>query len=1117
MARVAEQPVTVPVNRTGTPSVRRGGVAAAAMVALAMWASWLSFPALGHGPSSYIRLHDTADSVAAFYIGQPQYASRDLIGLWTPSAGAGVDARANGKHGIPLLDVVFRATRGQWWVPGALLWAATFTAAASTVLLLWRHLAVPLPLAMLAAVWFSLMYDRTPGLSGFYLGYGAIVPALPLVILGLAWASRQTAARAAAGAVLIGGVLGLSSSVTLVVLSLPLVLAWLCVVEPGSRRRHLAVFAVCAVSFAIVAAPVFAAMAAHAPDGHRTLWPAVPYGFDNAEEVWRAQQAAALDLLAVNAPLFVIAVIGWMIGRFRSRALSVLIVASALIVFHVYVVAIARVVVGLIHEPFATFQFDRLAVFLPFLAAAAGVLGLYYILVFCRARGRRASVAGTVATAIACAAIALVIGQRSVRANEAREADRQRGSTYSAFFDKPALRDLARRSERGEVFRVATFADGNWGSGQHAGFAWVHGLETADGYLNLYPRRYHALWAAIVAPALDASDVLREYFEHWGNRIYLFNPFSDGTHAQPAGDAFNLDLLSLLNVRFIASAMPLTDPRLTLLPTPAAETTGPGTIGGLRVYENETALPRFFVTSRSREFETPEAVLAALSDAGVAQLRDTVFVERGDGTAPRASRESHEPVSVRVARYTADRIELHVDAPTGGTLVVTNNYSPHWHATVGGQPVDIIRADYAFQGIPIQPGAHDVVLTYAPRYAFSPFAQTVGIGAVLVAGAWILSAHGNRRAGRPSSASRRLRLVTVSTVAVTAIIVGVAARAAARSGSHADPWIAGQWPYREAMTVSHPKAMRGPIDVPLLVRRGTADTRFWEATTSPRAIRFADENGRVLPYEIEQFDRAGRRFAAWVRIPALTTAERTIYLYYGDADAPDGQAPQDLWRSTYAAVWHMSDDRDGAVLRDSTSAHHARLQPDMVGRWRIAGEIGGAVRFDGRQDRAVVPLSADLQLGHEGWAVEFWVNPAVQGNRNFGLFQYGTSPMLFHLRYANVLKLERARPEADWSFHAASLDFDRWTHVALVRTQTRLNVVVNGSMRASLPATGIEDDGPAEITLGAGFQGTLEGALDEVRVRRGALPPGWSRTMYLAQTEGLIARGRVESREDGGW
>ncbi|MCM1100288.1 MAG: DUF6044 family protein [Clostridium sp.] len=52
--------------------------------------------------------------------------------------------------------------------------------------------------------------------------------------------------------------------------------------------------------------------------------------------------------------------------------------------------------------------------------------------------------------------------------------------------------------------------------------ALYHGFYCLDGYSNNYDLEYKHAFRRVIAPALEVSDYLREYYDNWGNRCYLF-------------------------------------------------------------------------------------------------------------------------------------------------------------------------------------------------------------------------------------------------------------------------------------------------------------------------------------------------------------------------------------------------------------------------------------------------------------------------------------------------------------------------------------------------------------------------------------------------------------------
>ena len=50
------------------------------------------------------------------------------------------------------------------------------------------------------------------------------------------------------------------------------------------------------------------------------------------------------------------------------------------------------------------------------------------------------------------------------------------------------------------------------------------GLDTADGAWSSYPLAYKERWGRLIRPALDADATIRDYFDGYGNRAYVFQP-----------------------------------------------------------------------------------------------------------------------------------------------------------------------------------------------------------------------------------------------------------------------------------------------------------------------------------------------------------------------------------------------------------------------------------------------------------------------------------------------------------------------------------------------------------------------------------------------------------------
>lgn len=76
---------------------------------------------------------------------------------------------------------------------------------------------------------------------------------------------------------------------------------------------------------------------------------------------------------------------------------------------------------------------------------------------------------------------------------------------------------------------------------------------------------------------------------------------------------------------------------------------------------------------------------------------------------------SHIPLSkVSIPDRQAEYMTLDLFTPEDGTLVISENFYPGWHATIDGQPTEILRANLTLRAIPVRAGQHHIEMWYDP-------------------------------------------------------------------------------------------------------------------------------------------------------------------------------------------------------------------------------------------------------------------------------------------------------------------------------------------------------------------------------------------------------------------
>jgi uncharacterized membrane protein YfhO len=77
----------------------------------------------------------------------------------------------------------------------------------------------------------------------------------------------------------------------------------------------------------------------------------------------------------------------------------------------------------------------------------------------------------------------------------------------------------------------------------------------------------------------------------------------------------------------------------------------------------------------------------------------------------------HHPIAdskVRIYDYKPTDIKMLVNSSQPGFLVISDTYYPGWNAYINGTKREILRANYAFRAIKIDPGNQHVEFKYEP-------------------------------------------------------------------------------------------------------------------------------------------------------------------------------------------------------------------------------------------------------------------------------------------------------------------------------------------------------------------------------------------------------------------
>jgi RHS repeat-associated protein len=219
-------------------------------------------------------------------------------------------------------------------------------------------------------------------------------------------------------------------------------------------------------------------------------------------------------------------------------------------------------------------------------------------------------------------------------------------------------------------------------------------------------------------------------------------------------------------------------------------------------------------------------------------------------------------------------------------------------------------------------------------------------------------------------------------------------------------------------------------------------------------------------------------------------ATGTGYTYepFGETTMSGAPAPEGL-----VGAWGF-DEGSGSSVEDQSEAGNDGSVSGAT--WSSSGKFGGALSFDGTDDRVVVPDSASLDLDSE-MTLEAWVKPDTVGSnwQTVLLKEWNDDYLVYGISTEDAGKPIGAAYMYDDDSLAISqapdaLAEDTWTHLALTYDGSNVKLYVNGSEVASGAATGPIQTTGGDLTIGgtAVFADQwFAGLIDEVRVYDRAL------------------------------
>ena len=307
-------------------------------------------------------------------------------------------------------------------------------------------------------------------------------------------------------------------------------------------------------------------------------------------------------------------------------------------------------------------------------------------------------------------------------------------------------------------------------------------------------------------------------------------------------------------------------------------------------------------------------------------------------------------------------------------------------------------------------------------------------------------------------------------------------------------WWDTDWLNRTNITFDNTNSAENLTDFPVLVSLTAAEVDFDKIKADGADIRFVDNDGTLLNYEIEAWDDVAETAKVWVKVPQINAGSNTdfIYLYYNNTSASDAQNAAGVWDANHVGVWHMNETGTGTRY-DATSNNYDGTPQNYDGDEATAnGKIDGADEFDAVNDEISIPVGGSYST----FTTSMWIYPT---NPDSWATFIGKD-------WNNAIDMRGSGAGGDawkWGYYESGMGYanslltqNDWNFVTVVRSGSSVTFYLNGNNDGSTWASAnmafdwIGNDASDEA---------FGGMIDEVRISNIARSADWIEASYLSQ------------------
>jgi biopolymer transport protein ExbB len=340
---------------------------------------------------------------------------------------------------------------------------------------------------------------------------------------------------------------------------------------------------------------------------------------------------------------------------------------------------------------------------------------------------------------------------------------------------------------------------------------------------------------------------------------------------------------------------------------------------------------------------------------------------------------------------------------------------------------------------------------------------------------------------------------------------------------NAHAWWDGKWQQRKKIqfdaSTKGADIKENLTDVPVLVRLHTGNFSFSNAKADGADLRFVSADDKSpLKYHIEKFDPKEEIALIWVKVPRISggSNQDSIWMYYGNSSAPDGQDSGGTYDVNQVAVYHFGE-KEGNP-RDATAyGNHAA---SFSGKLGLPSVVGNGAQFGGSGQQMTIARATSLNFA-KGFTFSTWVR-FNQSSGNAHLFSWDDG------NQSIVIGMDDAKPYCTLSMgkgktletpRTTALKPAHWYHLAVtVEPDKQVVMYIDGNEAASAKIKGTVPAPSSEIVIGAAAKGgnIFMGDLDELELSNTVRSASWLKETVQSQGPDGVLTSVLEEESGGG-